>query len=91
MRAKQLLQATDPGSSFKFSNALFDGFKRRYNIRLHRPTNKAQRVPMEKKELVQNFHQKIYHEAAVGLQKGKLGQFSRSNLANVYFYKRTYI
>ena len=83
MRAKQLLQATDSVSHFKFSNAWFDGFKRRYNISLRRPTNKAQRTPADKKELIQSFHRKICQEAAVGPQIGKLGQFGSDNVANV--------
>ena len=82
-RAKQLLQATEAGSQFKFSNAWFAGFKRRYNISLRRPTNKAQNVPTTKKQLIQNFHRKICQEAAVGPQIGKLGQFNTSNVANV--------
>ena len=85
-RAKQLLQATagtSVSSQFKFSDAWFDGFKRRYNISLRRPTNKAQSVPVTKKQLIQNFHRKIRQEAAVGPQIGKLGQFNTCNLANV--------
>jgi len=82
----QLLQATAGTSvspQFKFSDAWFDGFKRRYNISLRRPTNKAQSVPVTKKQLIQNFHRKIQQEAAVGPQIGKLGQFNTCNLANV--------
>ena len=82
-RAKQLLQSTETDSQFKFSNAWFDGFKRRYNISLRRPTNKAQNVPATKKQLIRNFHRKIRQEAAVGPQIGKLGQFNTSNVANV--------
>ena len=56
-RAKQLLQDTrEEESQFKFSNAWFSGFKRRYKIRLRRPTNKAQHIPTDKRELIQNFH-----------------------------------
>ena len=67
----------------KFSIGWFDGFKKHYKISFRCPTNKAQHVPSAKRELIKNFHQKIYQEAAVGLHIGKLGQFRSSSVANV--------
>ena len=86
-RVKQLLQKTqvesEAESQFKFSNAWFSGFKRRYKISLRRPTNKAQHIPTDKRELIRKFHRKICQEAAVGPQIGKLGQFTSTSMANV--------
>lgn len=56
---KQLLGQTE--SSFKFSNGWFNRFKKRYNIRLRRPTNVAQKQPCEKTEAIRKFHNEIRH------------------------------
>ena len=82
-RAKQLLEAAHMNSQFKIFNAWFHWFKCHYKISLWCPTNKAQRIPKDKRELIRNFHWKICQEAAVGSQIGKLGQFTSSFVANV--------
>ena len=69
-RTKQLLQATQVESQFKFSNTRFDGFKWHFKISLRRPTNKAQYLSTDKRELI---CRKFCQEAAVGPQIGKLG------------------
>lgn len=40
-------------------------------------------ISQQIRELIQNFHQKIHQEAAVGPQIGKLGQFTSTSMANV--------
>ena len=58
-RAKQLLEAAHMESQFKFSNAWFHGFKRRYKISLQRPTNKAQHIQKIKDSLFKIFIEKF--------------------------------
>ena len=70
-------------SQFKFSNAWFSGFKRRYKNSLQRPTNKAQYISTDKRELIRNFHRKICQEVVSGHQIGTLGQFTSASGANV--------
>lgn len=58
-RAKQILASSHPNNSLKFSDGWFMQFKCRYKISLRRPTNKAQKEPEEKEDIIRNFHQSI--------------------------------
>ena len=58
-RAKQIMESSSSGATFKFSDDWFSGFKRRYKISLRRPTNTAQNSPKDKETAVMNFHRQI--------------------------------
>ena len=83
-RAKQLLDATHPDHSFKFSEGWFTRFKTRFKISLRRPTNKAQQPPDEKEVAVHDFHQKIRKIQSGGIGDGpKEERFTLSQIANM--------
>jgi len=74
MRAKQLQKLQPALSSGFLMHGSMDSsnvITSVYSIQLN--------VPTVKKQLMQNFHQKIRQEAAVRPQIGKLGQFNTSN------------
>ena len=98
-RAKQILQSTNPSSSFKFSDGWFTGFKKRYRISLRRPTNTAQNPPADKQAAIEEFHKMIRSIQIAGDGDGPQEErFGHHQLGNVdqtptafFFLSRTYV
>ena len=69
IRARQLLQQIEPGSTFQFSDGWFDRFKARQNISLRRTTNTAQIPAEDKLSLIRGFHHTIRTSLGRALHK----------------------
>ena len=84
-KAPQILAETNPGmaASFCFSDSWFSGFKKRHRISLRRPTNHCQEEPVNKKQSIQLFHQKIRKMASNGTQLGSTGKWLPCSIANM--------
>ena len=56
VRAKQIMEVTNPESSACFSNSWFDGFKQLHKISLRRATNVSQKPAEAKRGAIEGFH-----------------------------------
>jgi len=83
VRAKQIMEVTNPESSACFSNSWFDGFKQRHKISLRRATNVSQKPAEDKRGTIQGFHRNIREIAGKGDQTGTVGKFELGQIANV--------
>ena len=83
IRAKQIIEATNPESSACFSNSWFDGFKQRHKISLRRAINVSQKPAEDKRGAIQGFHRNIRDVASKGDQTGAVGKFELQQIANV--------
>ena len=82
IRAKQIIEATNPESSACFSNSWFDGFKQRHKVSLRRATNVSQK-PAEDKSGNPRFSQKHREVASKGVQTGAVGKIELQQIAHV--------
>ena len=64
-RAKQILQSTNPSSSFKLSDGWFTGFKKRYRISLRRPTTPPTNTNFRLTFLLIRLQEALYEDLAV--------------------------
>ena len=83
VRAKQIMEVTNPEASACFSNSWFDGFKQRHKISLRRATNISQKPAEDKRGAIQGFHRNIREIAGKGDQTGTVGKFELGQIANV--------
>ena len=82
-RAKQLMTELHPDVDFRFSQGWYDRFKARNHISLRRTTKVAHNEPSEIEVKIRDFHHKIRRIASRGENRGPLGQFELSTVANV--------
>ena len=84
VRARQLLQQIEPGSTFQFSDGWFNRFKARQNITLSRSRNTAQTPAEDKLSLIRGFHHTIQRLAEpTDDMQFDVGQFKLSQVANM--------
>ena len=83
-RAKQILDSSDPGHAFQFSEGWFTNFKNRYKISLRCPTNTAQKPPDDKEAAIMEFHRQVRRIQLPGKGEGpQEEQFQLHQIANV--------